>query len=161
MSPRAAVRLEALGFRQVYDYKAGKKDWLAAGLPSAGEKSGQARVGDIARSNPPTCRPGETVGRQRERPDVAEWRLCVVTDSDGVVHGLVTQAVLSESSPDRTVDEVMELGPTTIRPSDSIESAHGRLREADVDTVLVTDGFGELIGVFYAIDAEAHLAREE
>jgi len=32
MSPRAASRLESLGFRDVYDYAAGKADWFAAGL---------------------------------------------------------------------------------------------------------------------------------
>ena len=34
MSPRAAWRLESLGFRNVHDYPAGKSDWMAAGLPA-------------------------------------------------------------------------------------------------------------------------------
>ena len=36
MSPRAAARLESLGFRQVYDYVAGEADWFASGLPMEG-----------------------------------------------------------------------------------------------------------------------------
>ena len=36
MSPRAACRLEAFGFRPVYDYVTGKADWLASGLPTEG-----------------------------------------------------------------------------------------------------------------------------
>ena len=36
MSPRAAWRLEAAGFGPVYDYAAGKADWLAADLPFEG-----------------------------------------------------------------------------------------------------------------------------
>src|SRR5258707_11987357 len=36
MSPRAAWRLEAAGFSPVYDYAAGKTDWLAADLPFEG-----------------------------------------------------------------------------------------------------------------------------
>jgi hypothetical protein len=36
MSPRAAWRLEASGFSPVYDYTAGKADWLAADLPFEG-----------------------------------------------------------------------------------------------------------------------------
>src|SRR5215467_3932952 len=36
MSPRAAWRLEAAGFGPVYDYLAGKADWLAADLPFEG-----------------------------------------------------------------------------------------------------------------------------
>ncbi|MDX1434168.1 MAG: rhodanese-like domain-containing protein [Gammaproteobacteria bacterium] len=30
-SPKAASRIEALGYRNVYDYEAGKEDWKAAG----------------------------------------------------------------------------------------------------------------------------------
>ena len=33
MSPRAAWRLEGLGFERVYDYVPGKADWFASGLP--------------------------------------------------------------------------------------------------------------------------------
>src|SRR5215467_4059166 len=36
MSPRAAWRLEAAGFGPVYDYLAGKADWLATDLPFEG-----------------------------------------------------------------------------------------------------------------------------
>jgi hypothetical protein len=36
MGPRAAWRLEAAGFGPVYDYVAGKADWLAADLPFQG-----------------------------------------------------------------------------------------------------------------------------
>jgi hypothetical protein len=36
MSPRAAWRLEAAGFGPVYDYVAGKADWLAADQPFEG-----------------------------------------------------------------------------------------------------------------------------
>jgi hypothetical protein len=36
MSPRVAWRLEAAGSGPVYDYAAGKADWLAADLPFEG-----------------------------------------------------------------------------------------------------------------------------
>ncbi|MBK0400138.1 rhodanese-like domain-containing protein [Limibaculum sp. M0105] len=32
-SPRAAERMEKLGFKRVFDYEAGKDDWRKAGLP--------------------------------------------------------------------------------------------------------------------------------
>jgi rhodanese-related sulfurtransferase len=34
-SPKAAARMEQLGYTQVYDYEAGKDDWRDAGLPIA------------------------------------------------------------------------------------------------------------------------------
>jgi hypothetical protein len=40
MSPRAACRLEQLGFAKVYDYTTGKADWLAHGLETEGEHAG-------------------------------------------------------------------------------------------------------------------------
>lgn len=33
-SPKAARRMEELGYTRVYDYAAGKEDWKAAGLPT-------------------------------------------------------------------------------------------------------------------------------
>ena len=39
-SPQAARRLDALGYENVYDYEAGKQDWIDAGLPT---ESGAAK----------------------------------------------------------------------------------------------------------------------
>ena len=44
MSPRAAWRLEAFGYPEVYDYVAGKSDWMAAGLPTEGNSAHPPRV---------------------------------------------------------------------------------------------------------------------
>ena len=49
MSPRAAWRLESLGFGEVYDYVDGKVDWMAAGLATEGTASRHPRAGDLAR----------------------------------------------------------------------------------------------------------------
>ena len=46
MSPRAAWRLEETGFGPVYDYAAGKADWLAADLPF----DGTARLAELTRA---------------------------------------------------------------------------------------------------------------
>lgn len=35
-SPRAAEKLENLGFKNVYDYEGGKKDWIEAGYETEG-----------------------------------------------------------------------------------------------------------------------------
>ena len=67
MSARAAWRLESLGFTQVYDYVAGKLDWLAAGLTSEGSNAQQPRAGDVARSDVPTCRLQERLGEVAEQ----------------------------------------------------------------------------------------------
>jgi 3-mercaptopyruvate sulfurtransferase SseA len=71
MSPRAAWRLEALGFTQVYDYTVGKADWLAAGLPTERTGSHARRVVEAMEDSVPTCGPGETVDQVAGRLDVA------------------------------------------------------------------------------------------
>lgn len=35
-SPKAAARMEELGYEKVFDYEAGKQDWKQAGLPIEG-----------------------------------------------------------------------------------------------------------------------------
>ena len=62
MSPRAAWRLEGLGFERVYDYVPGKADWSASGLPTEGTQAGILTIGNAARRDVPTCAPGEKVG---------------------------------------------------------------------------------------------------
>jgi hypothetical protein len=57
MSPRAACRLEALGFSEVYDYVPGKVDWLARGLPREGEKAGETRAFELVVDDVVTCAP--------------------------------------------------------------------------------------------------------
>ena len=61
MSPRAAWRLERLGFTEVYDYAAGKVDWMAAGLPTEGNGTHPPRVLEAMDADPPTCDPTERV----------------------------------------------------------------------------------------------------
>ncbi len=50
MSPRAAARLETLGFDDVYDYVSGKSDWMAAGLPTVRESVGVPTAGATQRA---------------------------------------------------------------------------------------------------------------
>jgi hypothetical protein len=157
MSPRAAARLEAMGFTLVYDYVGGKKDWLAAGLPVEGERANEQRSGDLARRDPPRCRPGGSA-QSVDEIGLESWGLCVVAGDDGVVHGLVTPAVELASENSR-VDEIMQLGPTTIRPRRSIESALKQMDQLEVDFILVTTELGELLGVLYREEAQAHLER--
>jgi hypothetical protein len=48
MSPRAAWRLEGMGFTEVYDYPPGKADWSASGLPMEVTRANEPTIGDTA-----------------------------------------------------------------------------------------------------------------
>lgn len=66
MSPRAAWRLERLGFEPVYDYVAGKVDWMAAGLATIRAEPSHRRAIDAIDTTPVTCAPDTPV---RDLPD--------------------------------------------------------------------------------------------
>lgn len=154
MSARAAARLEDMRFDRVYDYVGGKKAWLAAGLATEGDKVAQRRSGDLVRRQPPACRPDDSVSDLRDREDVAHWGVATVLDERNVLHGAISSRAIAESPGDLTVEAVMELGPTTIRPSRSIESALDRMDDLGTDHILVTTEFGELVGILYRTDVE-------
>src|ERR671919_1965921 len=82
MSPRAAWRLEALGFAEVYDYAASKADWFACGQPREGLSTEVPWVGDLVSDDVPTCSPDERVGDVRERVTASGSDLCVVLDGE-------------------------------------------------------------------------------
>src|SRR5216117_1923305 len=120
MSPRAAWRLESLGFGEVYEYRGGKLDWMAAGLPTEGTNAKRPRAGDLARTDVPTCRLDERLGDVRDRARGAGWDACVVLNEERVVFGLLRSKEL-EASPDLRIEEAMRPGPSTFRPFVSIE----------------------------------------
>src|SRR5919197_692581 len=117
MSPRAAWRLESLGFREVYDYTAGKLDWLAAGLPTEGTAARLPRAGDVARKDVPTCSVEERLGNVRDRVRAAGWDACVVVNEERVVFGLLRTAELAGGDADARIEKVMRPGPSTFRPN--------------------------------------------
>ena len=144
MSPRAAWRLESLGFARVYDYVAGKADWMAAGLPTEGKQAGVPRITEIARPDVPRCRLDEGVGQVRER--VGQWDVCVVVNDRDVVLGVVRAEALSVD-PGRPVAEVMQEGPVTFRPNLGLAELGAHLRKRGAPRVLVTRSDGTLVGL--------------
>lgn len=151
MSPRAAWRLETLGFQHVFVYSAGKVDWLAAGLPTQGANARKPRVGTIARRDVPTCGLGERVGEVAERVRASGWDQCVVVNEQNVVLGRLNDRILA-GNREALAEQVMDPGPVTYRPHEIAHEAAHHLIERRVKTVLVTTADGVLIGVFRAED---------
>lgn len=121
MSPRAAWRLESLGFTAVYDYVAGKADWFARGLPRAGRLAEEPTVGDLARRDVPICGIEERVGDARACARAGGWDLCAVVNERGVVLGRLRRETLDDD-PEVAAGTVMEEGPTTYRPDRALST---------------------------------------
>jgi CBS domain-containing protein len=153
MSARAAWRLESLGFDQVFRYVAGKADWVANGLPTEGAAAGIPRAGDVARRDVPTCGLSDRVSDVRERLQASGWGVCVVVNEERVVLGRLRGKAL-DAPVEARAEDVMEEGPTTIRPNTFLEEIIGRLHDRRVDSILVTNTDGQLLGLLDRTDAE-------
>ena len=158
MSPRAAWRLESLGFTKVYDYVGGKSDWIAAGLPVEGELANVPRAIDIVKHDVPTCGPFDRIGDVSDQVEAAREDVCIVTNDEGIVLGRLRRQALG-SDRGKAVHEVMESGPTTTRADAELEALLQRLHNADVRSMLITTPEGRLLGVVYREDAERYLAE--
>jgi CBS domain-containing protein len=139
------LRLEGLGFTRVYDYAAGKADWGSFGLPLEGTADSGTRVGSVARVDAPTCRPDELVADVAERVG-DDWQICVVTNEESVVLGLVGREALHFAERVRA-EAAMRLGPSTIRPSARLEAIAQRMRDQSLTRIVVTHPNGVLSGV--------------
>src|SRR5437588_6188262 len=146
MSPRAACRLEALGFPEVFDYAPGKVDWLAHNRPMEGEQAQPATAGRVAREDAVTCRLQDRIGPLRERMERGPYGFALVTTAGGVLLGRVRRSALGDD-PDARAEEVMESGPATVRPHTPAAALAKRLAEQGLTTAIVTTPEGHLIGV--------------
>jgi CBS domain-containing protein len=155
MSPRAAWRLERLGF-SAYDYSAGKADWLAAGLPSVRRPGGASRALEVADRNPPTCRPDETVREVTARRDRGP---VVVTTDTHVVLGVLTDGELT-GDPTQIAEMAMQPGPTTVRADEPLDPLLQRMHDRKIDAVLVTTPEGTLLGVIRAASVDPGRTRD-
>ena len=152
MSPRAAARLESLGFTEVYEYAAGKLDWLAAGRPTEGENARHPRAGDAARKDVPVCGLAERLGDVRDRVKAVGWDSAVVVNEERIVLGLLRSKELAKDG-DLRIEQAMRPGPSTFRPYVSLHEMAHFMVEHDLESSPVTTSDGKLVGLLLKADA--------
>lgn len=151
MSPRAASRLESIGFERVYDYVAGKADWGSAGLPLEGAEGSETRAGAHAQTDVPTCRPHDRLRDVCERLDESGRDTCFVVDEHGVVLGRLGRRAL-HGRLDVSAEQAMTPGPSTIRPSARLREVAERMRRQKLSNLPVTTSDGRLAGLLLRED---------
>jgi CBS domain len=156
MSPRAAWRLESIGFTSVYDYAAGKADWGSFGRPLEGTRGSETPVGAYLRRDVPTCSLGERLAAVRVRVRAAGWGTCFVVNYERVVLGRLGGATL-EGENEVGVEEAMSAGPSTVRPSLELDRAVERMHRQELTTLPVTTSDGRLLGLLEREAAERAL----
>lgn len=160
MSPRAAWRLESLGFGEVYDYVAGKLDWMAAGLPTEGTNATRPRAGEVSRKDVPTALLDERLGDVRERAKAAGWDAVVVVNRERVVLGLLRSKEL-DKDPDLRMDQAMRPGPSTYRPYVSIKEMAETMTQHMLESSPITTSDGRLVGLLLQKDAVGRAGEKE
>jgi Mg/Co/Ni transporter MgtE len=152
MAPRAAARLESLGFEKVYEYKAGKLDWLAAGLPTEGENSDCPRAGDVSRKDVIVSHPNDRLGDVAERARKAGWEVVFVVDAEHVVLGMLRSNELA-MGPNLLVEQAMRPGPSTFRPYVSSKEMAIYMIDHELENALITTSDGKLVGLLFKSEA--------
>src|SRR6266446_3989848 len=137
MSPRAAWRLESIGFTRVYDYSAGKADWGSFGLPLEGQRHSGTRVGAHLQADVPTCTLWESLEAVRQRVRGVGADTCFVVNEQRIVLGRLGRAALDRD--------------------DDLSAALERMRKQNLSDLPVTSSDGVLLGVIRRDDAERAL----
>jgi hypothetical protein len=140
----------------VYDYVAGKYDWLAHGLPSEGEEASKLTAADLARADAVTCGLEDPAAPLRERVEASPYPFALVVSRTGIVLGRIRRSALAVDA-DVTAEAVMEPGPSTVRPDVHLDALVERLHKRDFKFAIVTTPEGVLIGVARRADAEERL----
>src|SRR5215467_11988075 len=107
MSPRAAWRLDAAGFGPVYDYMAGKADWLAADLPFEGTAQ---LAGMFTRRGVATAAEGTPVAEALRLLEAQGFGPVLVLNQAGMVMGAAYQHNLESAPADAEAGTVMRFG---------------------------------------------------
>ena len=137
----------------MYDYTAGKSDWIAAGLPIEGKAAGRPTAATVARRDVPTCHLEDSLRDVRERVRAAGWNACVVVNEARIVMGLLRAEQLGREE-DLTAESAMRPGPSTFRPNVAIAKMAEFMATHDLPNAPVTTSAGELIGLLVREDAE-------
>jgi CBS domain-containing protein len=94
----------------------------------------------------PTCLLGDSLGEAKYRAKQLGFSLCPVVSDHGIVLGVVRENAWNGDLA-APVEQVMESGPATVRPSYSLDDAAEMFRKNNLHGILVTSSDGKLMGI--------------
>lgn len=106
-----------------------------------------------------TCHTAEQVRDVYQRVTAVGGDIALVVNDDCIVLGRLRQKVFTQH-PETFVEDVMEEGPTTIRPNTNLADIIPRMQARKVSSVVVTTADGRLSGILYRHDGEALLEKQ-
>jgi CBS domain-containing protein len=133
----------------VYDYAAGKADWLAADLPFEGTAK---LAGEFTRRGVATAGERTPAAEALRLLDAQGFGPVVIVNQVGVVMGAAYGDRLVGAAGEAAVGTVMRIGVSTVRPSEDAAALAHRMGQRGVTRVVVTRPDGTLVGLFFADD---------
>jgi CBS domain-containing protein len=133
----------------VYDYVAGKADWLAADLAFEGTAQ---LAGMFTRRRMATVAEGASVAEALGLLQAQGFGPVLVVNEAGVVMGAAYRDRLAAAAGEAAVGTVMRFGVSTVRPSEDAAALAHRMGHRPVTRVVVTRADGTLVGLFFAAD---------
>ena len=136
---------------------AGKADWLATALPSEGSSATLLDARTAVRGDDIVCHLDDRLGDSIDRVQAAGKDVCIVVDDHHVVLGRVRGRAL-DGDPRAVIENVMQSGPSTIRPDTPLEAVVKTLRDGNVNSTLVTDIINRITAFWtlQPLEAESH-----
>ena len=138
----------------MYEFAVGRAAWAAMGLPMEGALAGLPTAADAARRDVFSCALGADAGgvirdlREKDQDD------CIVLNDRGIVMGRTRRKVLEGADANKLVEELMEPGPTTVRPDESLAAVIERMQRRGVASLVVATNEGTLIGILSRDEGE-------
>ena len=111
-------------------------------------------MGQHAREDVVTCTLRDEVGRIRELVTASPYPFALVKSADGILLGRLRASML-DCDPELHAEDVMEPGPSTVRPHKTAAGIAEQLAEKELRWAIVTTPHGELIGVAARTELEA------
>lgn len=133
---------------------AGKVEWLVRQRPIEGERADEPKVGDYARRDVVFAPLEEPVGTVRERVAASPYPFALVLSPGDVLLGRLRASQL-DCDPTLAAAEVMEPGPSTVRPHRTAAGVARQLAERGLRWAIVTTPEGRLVGVAARDELEA------
>jgi CBS-domain-containing membrane protein len=90
--------------------------------------------------------PVSDISRLLER---SSYGYCLVVNEQRIILGRVRRSAIADAEPNSSAENVMEPGPSTVRPNTPARELTDRLAEEGLRTAILSTPRGELIGVFH------------
>ena len=114
--------------------------------PVEGERAQEKRVGHFARDDVVTCGLADDGLEVRERIEASPYGFALVLAGEGAILGRLRRSAIDEAGSG-TAEELMDPGPSTVRPDQDIAELREKLDAKELKTAIVSTPEGKLIGV--------------